>query len=74
MSKLTYCLQIVYPAQHYPKGDHTLEELLGSCSASGMGFGERDLSWYFKTVKAMDKKLELTKNLDSMFKIDSYSF
>ncbi len=55
-TKKEYRLQIIYPAQFYSNGDRKICKAVGRTysDASGMGFGERDMSFYFDTKKKAD--------------------
>lgn len=50
MSK--YYFSVSYDIQYYPELDDKLEKLVGRHSdGSGMGMGERDISWYLSSKK-----------------------
>lgn len=59
MSK-TYFLEATYSLNDYALGvpDDKLCNILGFQDGSGCGFGQRDISWYFKTEKARNKALK----------------
>lgn len=82
-NKKEYCLMVLYPSELYFQGtspDYLISKILKRHSdGSGMGFGERDLSYYFKSkilaenakkkiVKCLDKKLlkKLTFSIEEM--------
>lgn len=47
---MEYCLAVCYPADKWPSGDDEVCEAVGrkDQDGSGMGFGERDMQFYFK--------------------------
>jgi hypothetical protein len=58
-----YQVEVFYPAKYYPEMDDQLTEILGYSDCSGMGFGERDHSWYFKTKKAAKAAYDKVKRI-----------
>ena len=60
MSKHTFFVNATYPANLYPQYDEKLSKLVKKNDyGSGMGFGERDITFYFsntrKALAAFDK-------------------
>ena len=50
--KALHVVQVSYTAKHYPGADLAFNTAVGKDSeASGMGFGERDLRYYFTNPK-----------------------
>jgi hypothetical protein len=65
--KTEYVVRVSYPSSKYPQMDKVIEKAVGYSHGSGMGFGERDHSWYYKTRKAAEKlaeKLNRIKGID----------
>lgn len=62
-----YQVEVIYSAKYYPEMDAVLRKAIGSYShASGMGFGERDASWYYKTKKAAQKAYKAAKKIKNV--------
>jgi hypothetical protein len=68
--KITFDVNASYDAQYYPEKDGQLEKIVGrSSNGSGMGMGERDLSWYCGNLNAamvIFRKLLRVKKLTSL--------
>lgn len=66
MARRSYSVEVCYPDDLYPDKDRIMEEIVGIMShGSGMGFGERDMSWSYKTLPAakrcFDKLVKRTR-------------
>ena len=67
-----YKLDVSYPAEEYPSKDVVMDNLVGRRhEASGMGFGMRDLSWYFKNKATRDARYRRLKKLSVECSISS---
>lgn len=69
---MTYDVVCEYPADFYPEYDAKLHKKLGYSSASGMGFGIRDMCWCFKTkdgaMNCFNKLLKMRlKGFDTIY-------
>ncbi len=53
MGKRTWAITVTFPGYN-PAVDSEVEKILGPCAASGYGFGERDMAWYFPSQKTRD--------------------
>jgi hypothetical protein len=57
-----YMVETSYDIKHYPDKDQELESMLGMSDESGIGFGQRDIGWCFKTQQeAENAKKEIEK-------------
>jgi hypothetical protein len=66
--KKCFRIELRYPAKLYfdTNIEARIQKAAGYSSGSGMGFGQRDHSWYPKTEKAAKKKLAQLRKLKSI--------
>lgn len=60
-----YLLELVFPAdENMWVNDSKITKVLGLCDGSGYGFGERDMAYYFKNIKDLNRAVKKLKALD----------
>ena len=65
-----YSLNVTYDAQLYPEMDNKLEKLIGfESSGSGMGFGSRDVQWYFLHSRDAFEKFKRLRKMKGVLEI-----
>lgn len=67
MAKDRFKIEVMYDIVHYPKLDDKLHTLLGYSDASGAGFGERNMSWYFKSKTSAQKAFNKIRRLKNVY-------
>lgn len=76
MNGKEFILNVCYASRYYPGYDRELEKALGDCDGSGIGLGQRDMSWYYKSkpalVKAVGKLMAL--KLDFAFDVNAVEY
>lgn len=65
-----YIIDVTYGGEHYPQLDQKLNDIFGRYSdESGMGFGERDLAWFFKTRRTAQKYFDKLSRMKKLSQI-----